>query len=264
MSLKRYIVAANWKLYGTRAQATALVRTVKRSIRQPLRHVGVVIAPPFTALDAVRRLTDGSEFELAAQNVFWEEQGAFTGEVSPAMLLDAGCRRVLVGHSERRRRFGETDRDVHRKLAACAKTELSPILCIGETLGERRARRTRRVLSRQLTTALKGNGKNGKNLLAVAYEPVWAIGTGRKATSEQIHEAHGWIRRVLGRTLGGAAGAELRILYGGSVNAENAAELARIPGVDGVLVGSASLDARSFVSIIRTFETAEGERNSGA
>lgn len=256
--MKHSMVAANWKLNGTHTQAATLTQALKRLMRKRLDHVAIILAPPFTALDTVQRSIKNSRISLAAQNVFWEERGAFTGEVSPGMLVEAGCRHVLVGHSERRRLFGETNLNIHKKLVACMRVSLSPILCIGETLRERRERQTRQVLSRQLVAALNGVAKNAKSLVSVAYEPVWAIGTGKTATAEQINEAHEWIRRILQRRFGSAAAERMHILYGGSVNAGNAGELAQIPEVDGVLVGGASLDPKSFVAIIDAFERAGG------
>jgi len=256
--MKHSMVAANWKLHGTHTEAATLTQALKRLTRKRLDHVEIILAPPFTALDTVQRSIKNNRISLAAQNVFWEEQGAYTGEVSPGMLVGAGCRHVLVGHSERRRLFGETNQDIHKKLTACLRVSLSPILCIGETVRERRERRTRQVLSRQLAAALNGVSKNAKSLITVAYEPVWAIGTGKTATTEQINEAHGWIRGILQRRFGPVASERMHILYGGSVNATNAEELAQIPEVDGALVGGASLNPKGFVAIIDAFERAGG------
>ena len=252
--MKDYTVVANWKLHGTHTQAAALTQALKGLVKRRLDHVNIILAPPFTALDTVQRLIKNRPFGLAAQNVFWEETGAFTGEVSPPMLLEAGCGHVLLGHSERRRLFHETNQDIHRKLQSCIGSALAPILCIGETLRERREHQTRQVLSRQLHAALKGVAKNANRSLAVAYEPVWAIGTGKKASTDQINEAHGWIRRTLDRRFGTGISKQVPLLYGGSVNAANANELAQIPEVDGALVGGASLDPKSFVAIIDAFE----------
>lgn len=258
--MQHYMVVANWKLHGTRTEAAVLTRALKRLTKKRLNHVDVLIAPPFTALDTVQKLIKNGRFGLAAQNVFWEERGAYTGEISPAMLLETGCGHVLLGHSERRRLFHETDKDIQRKVQSCMGAALAPILCIGETLLERRGHRTRQVLSRQLNAALKGVSKNAKSSFTVAYEPVWAIGTGKKAATEQINEAHGWIRRTLDRRFSTGVSKQIHILYGGSVNAANASELAQIPEVDGALVGGASLDPQSFVSIIDAFEE-QGRRS---
>ena len=248
-------VIGNWKMHGTQTQARDLARGVRRLVGSRFGGAEVILAPPFTAIDTVRRTLAGSRLRVAAQNLHWQPLGAFTGEVSADMLRDAGCSHVIVGHSERRRLFGETSRGIGRKLAAALEASLRPILCIGETLEERRRGDTHRTLSSQLSGALKGVPKSVIESLAVAYEPVWAIGTGRHAASAQVADAHGWIRRSLARRFGAASAQEVPILYGGSVNPDNAAELAQIPEVDGVLVGGASLDHRNFAAIVKVFET---------
>lgn len=250
------MVIANWKMHGTREQARALAQGVRRLLGRRRRTAEVVVAPPFTALDTVRRAIAGSPLRLAAQNLHWQPRGAFTGEVAADMLRDAGCAYVIVGHSERRRLFGETSRDAGRKLAAALEASLTPVLCIGETLQERRNGHTRRVLSAQLSGALKGVPKSANGSLVVAYEPVWAIGAGRNAAPGQVSEVHGWVRQALARRFGAAEARETPILYGGSVNPDNARELAAVPEVDGVLVGGASLDARSFAAIVNAFSSA--------
>ena len=254
--MARCTVIANWKMHGTQTQARDLARGVRRLVGNRLRAAEVILAPPFTSLEAVRRALGGSRLRLAAQNLHWQPSGAFTGEVSAAMLRDAGCSHVLVGHSERRRLFGETNRDVGRKLAAAVEGSLKPVLCIGETLEQRRRGDMHRTLSAQLSGALKGVPESAIESLTVAYEPVWAIGTGRHAAPPQVADAHGWIRRALARRFGAASAREIPILYGGSVNPDNAAELARVAEVDGVLVGGASLDHRSFAAIVKVFSTA--------
>ncbi len=253
--MPRCTVIANWKMHGTQTQARDLARAVRRLVGNRFRAAEVVLAPPFTSLEAVRRALAGSRLRLAAQNLYWQPHGAFTGEVSADMLRDAGCSHVIVGHSERRRLFGETNRDVGRKLGAALEASLKPILCVGETLEERRRGDTHRTLSAQLTGALKGVPKSVIESLTVAYEPVWAIGTGRHATPAQVAETHGWIRRALARRFGAASARAIPILYGGSVNPDNAAELARVTEVDGVLVGGASLDHQSFAAIVKAFST---------
>ena len=250
------MVIANWKMHGTREQARALAQGVRRLLGRRGRTAEVVVAPPFTALDTVRRAIAGSPLRLSAQNLHWQPRGAFTGEVAADMLRDAGCSYVIVGHSERRRLFGETGRDVGRKLAAALEASLAPVLCIGETLQERRNGHTRRVLSAQLSGALKGAPKSAIGSLVVAYEPVWAIGAGRNAAPRQVGEAHRWVRQALARRFGAAEAREAPILYGGSVNPDNARELAAVPEVDGVLVGGASLDAQSFAAIVNAFSSA--------
>lgn len=248
-------VIANWKMHGTQTEARDLARAVRRLVGNRFRAAEVVLAPPFTALETVRRTLAGSRLRLAAQNLYWQPHGAFTGEVSAGMLRDAGCSHVIVGHSERRRLFGENNREVGRKLGAVLEASLKPILCVGETLEERRRGDTHRTLSAQLSGALKGLPKSVMESLTVAYEPVWAIGTGRHATPAQVTETHGWIRRALARRFGTAPARAIPILYGGSVNPDNAAELARVAEVDGVLVGGASLDHQSFAAIVKVFST---------
>ncbi len=246
-------VIANWKMHGSQQEARTLARGVRRLLDDRLAAVAVVLAPPLTSLETVRQAIRGSRLGLSAQNLHWQPQGAFTGEVGADMLRDAGCSHVIVGHSERRRLFGETSIEVGRKLAAALDTSLTPVLCIGETLQERRRGHTWPTLSAQLSGALKGVSKSVNGDLIVAYEPVWAIGTGRNANPTQVMEAHRWIRRSLARRFGTAAAQQIPILYGGSVNTGNAPELARIPEVDGVLVGGASLDYRSFAAIADIF-----------
>lgn len=253
--MARCTVIANWKMHGSQTQARALARGVRQLVGNRFRAAEVVLAPPFTSLETVRRALAGSRLCLAAQNLHWQPSGAFTGEVSADMLRDAGCSHVIIGHSERRRLFGETNRDVGRKLAAALEASLKPVLCIGETLEERRRGDTHRTLSAQLSGALKGLPKSVIEFLTVAYEPVWAIGTGRNATPAQVADTHGWIRRALARRFGAASAPEIPLLYGGSVNPDNAAELARVADVDGVLVGGASLDHRSFAAIVKALST---------
>ncbi len=255
--MEKHTVVANWKMHGNQAEATALARGVRRLLGNRFPTVEVVLAPPFTSLETVRRAIKGSRLHLSAQNLHWQPRGAFTGEVGADMLRDAGCSHVIVGHSERRRLFGETNGDVGQKLAAALDASLKPILCIGETLRERRDGRTRRALSAQLSGALKGVSKSVNDGFILAYEPVWAIGTGRNAAPAQVMETHRWIRQALARRFGAAQARRVPILYGGSVNPANASELAAVPEVDGVLVGGASLDHRSFVAIVTAFSGRE-------
>jgi triosephosphate isomerase len=244
------LVVGNWKMYGTVAEASALARAVVNGGRD-LSGVELALAPPFTALATVAAITRDSAVALAAQNAHWEMRGAFTGEVSPEMIRELGCRYVILGHSERRHIFNESDETVAKKVAAAAGIGLEPILCVGETLDEREADKTDEVVSRQLKTALKGLGKDVIKLLSIAYEPVWAIGTGRNATVEQCGGVHQQVRRLLGQLWDARQAQSCRILYGGSVKPENAAELAAVPDVNGFLVGGASLKAESFLSIAR-------------
>jgi triosephosphate isomerase len=246
------LVAGNWKMHCTTSEAAALARAIVEGVRS-IDGVETVIAPPFTALAAVGEALKGSGVKLAAQNVHWEGKGAYTGEVSPAMLLELDCRFVIVGHSERRHLFHESDSTVANRFAGALRAGLRPILCVGETLEERRKRATMRVVGRQLRSALKQWTKGAIGKFDVAYEPVWAIGTGQNATPEQISTVHRSIRNFLRQSFGSRGAAGARILYGGSVKPENIGEIAGISEVNGVLVGGASLQADGFLIIVREF-----------
>src|SRR5947199_5675399 len=244
---RRKFVCGNWKMHKTVAEAVELVRELRQRLNTSVQ---VAVAPPFTALAPVKAALQGSPIQLFGQNCHFEKQGAFTGEVSAAMLASAGCDGVILGHSERRQLFGETDEGVARKLKAALGEGLHPIVCVGETLQEREAGRTWEVVSRQVRAGLGGLDTGAVQKLTIAYEPVWAIGTGRNATAAQAQEVHGQIRGVL-RELGGAPVADaVRIQYGGSVKPDNAAELLGQPDVDGALVGGASLKAEDFARIV--------------
>ena len=247
--MKRPIIAGNWKCHLTSSEAVRLTQSLRTSFNG-LDRVEVVVCPPFTALAAVKNSLAGSSVALGAQDLFWEPQGAFTGEISAPMLLDAGCRYVIIGHSERRRYFAETDEMVHRKLQAALAHRLIPIVCIGETLEERERGQTFDVLKRQLQGALSGCSDQDLNRLVLAYEPVWAIGTGRNATPEQAQEAHRFIREWFSAHGGREVAEGVRLQYGGSVTAANVVRLLSQPDVDGALVGGASLKAESFVLIV--------------
>jgi triosephosphate isomerase len=245
---RRKFICGNWKMHKTAAEAVQLVRELRQKIADAPAQVAV--APPFTALAAVKQALAGSAIQLFAQNCHYEKQGAFTGEVSPAMLKEAGCDGVILGHSERRQYFGETDELVAKKLRAALAEGLHPIVCVGETLQEREAGRTWEVVSRQVRGALGGLDGATLQRITLAYEPVWAIGTGRNATSAQAQEVHGQIRGLL-RELGGQAAANaVRIQCGGSVKPDNAADLLSQADVDGALVGGASLKAADFSAIV--------------
>ncbi len=246
---RRKFVCGNWKMHKTVGEALALVRELRDGLGAG-DAVEVAVAPPFTALHAVAGALAGSPLALAAQDVHWEAQGAFTGEVSAPMLADVGCRHGIVGHSERRQLFGETDEGVRRKVGALLAANVLPIVCVGETLAERDERRTLEVVDRQVRGALAGIPASALAALTVAYEPVWAIGTGKTATAAQAQEVHAAIRKIL-RELGGGAADAIRIQYGGSVKPENAAELMSQPDVDGALVGGASLKAKDFLAIVK-------------
>ncbi len=253
--MRRPLLVANWKMYKTGSEARAYVRELLGLIPDPL--VGeVVLAPPFPALEGVAALLEGSPVGLAAQNLWGTDEGAFTGEVSPAMLRAAGCRYVIVGHSERRHHFGETDALIRQKVAAALRHDLAPILCVGERLEEREARQTFDVVLRQLREGLTDVAS--VDSVVVAYEPVWAIGTGRTATPEQAAEVHAALREAV-RARHGSQAESLRILYGGSVTPENLASLLAEKEVDGALIGGASLRADRFASMVRIMsEAAKG------
>ena len=243
------VLAANWKMHKTIAEAVAFTETFLPLVADA-DHAEIVLAPPFTALAAVAAACHGSNVATAGQDVYWEAQGAFTGEVSVAMLAEAGASHVIVGHSERRQLFGETDETVNRKARAALAGGLAPIVCVGETLDQREADETEAVLDRQVAGSLAGFDAAQVGTVIVAYEPVWAIGTGRTATPDQAQAAHAHIRSRLAGLAGDDAAASCRLLYGGSVKPGNAAELAARPDVDGALVGGASLDPASFARIV--------------
>ena len=247
------LVVGNWKMHGSQSQCVNLARKIAQDLRSEPPRVQVLLAPPFTALAHVKQAIRGSQIGLAAQNCHWRESGAFTGEVSPTMLRDSGCDYVILGHSERRHIFHESDTVVAQKLDAALQSGLRVILCIGETSHDRRNGQTAKVIVRQLRIALKGVGKSAIDKIEVAYEPVWAIGTGHNATPEQITQAHGRMRQFLAVLFGRAKGSRVRILYGGSVNPDNAIELAQTAQVNGLLVGGASLKVETFLPIIRCF-----------
>ncbi len=243
-------VAGNWKMYTTRTAAKELAAAIVKDL-PPDTATRVAVCPPFPWLVAVADVLKGSPVALGAQNCYPEKEGAFTGEVSPQMLLDAGCGYVIVGHSERRHGLGETDEFLNRKAKAALAAGLSVIFCVGELLAEREAGRTEAVLETQLTRGLAGIPAEQTAKLVIAYEPVWAIGTGKVATTEQAQEAHAFIRRKIAGQFGENVAGSLLIQYGGSVKPDNAAGLLHQPDVDGALVGGASLKADSFLAIVK-------------
>ena len=249
-------ITANWKMHKSISEALRFVEDLAPRI-QDLEGVEVILAPPFTALEPLKTAIGGTPLQLAAQNVHPEPEGAFTGEVSVSMLADVGCRYVLVGHSERRKLSGETNEFIGRKVEAVLGGRLRPIFCVGETLEDREVGRTFEVVREQLTTGLAGVDADRAPDVIVAYEPLWAIGTGRTATPEQAQEVHAFIRECLAKALGPAAEA-IRIQYGGSVKPSNIFALMDQPDVDGALVGGASLDPETFYAIIR-FDRPPGE-----
>jgi triosephosphate isomerase len=246
---RRPIIAGNWKMHGTRAEAQALIAALTPLVLDtPGREI--IVAPPFTTLETVGRAITGTPIRLAAQNLHWEPKGAFTGEVSAAMLRDAGCAAVIIGHSERRQSFGETDENVARKIRAALAADLMPIVCVGETLAERDAGETARVIERHVRGAFAGLDAAAIGRAVVAYEPVWAIGTGRTATRAQAEDVHRHIRALASALATPAVADGLRILYGGSVKPDNIDGLMAEPDVDGALVGGASLTAADFARIV--------------
>lgn len=247
---RRPIMAGNWKMHMLVAEAESLVEDLISGL-DGTEEVDVVVAPPFTSLHSVGRLLAGSPVALAAQNLHWESSGAYTGEVSAKMLLDVGCKYVIIGHSERRQYFGETDETVNRRLKAALSEGLDPILCVGEVLGERKSGRTWEVVGSQIRRGLEGISRSDAERLIVAYEPVWAIGTGETATPDQAQEVHAQIRGLIGELYDGAIAEGLRIQYGGSVKPDNVRGLMGNPDVDGALVGGASLKAESFLGIVK-------------
>ncbi|WP_164016774.1 triose-phosphate isomerase [Pyxidicoccus trucidator] len=248
---RRKIVAGNWKMNKTVPEALALVRELRGLVAPLGDTVEVVLAPTFVALQPLHVALEGAPLQLAAQNCHWETSGAFTGEVSAPMLAELGCAYVIVGHSERRQLFGDTDELVNKRARAVRAAGMTPIVCVGETLAEREANQTLEVVERQVRGALAGFEAKDVATFVLAYEPVWAIGTGRNATSAQAQEVHAAIRALLGRLYDGETAGRVRIQYGGSVKPDNAAELLGQPDVDGALVGGASLKAADFAAIVK-------------
>jgi triosephosphate isomerase len=248
--MRRPIIAGNWKMFKTRSETSAFFDALIPLI-QDVEHCEIVVAPSFTALSTAVEETDGTRVEISAQNVHWEEQGAFTGEVSVRMLLDAGCTYTIIGHSERRQYFGETDEWVDKKTRAAVKGGLKAIVCVGEMLSERDAGQALDVVRRQVRSGLGRLTESDLSHIIVAYEPVWAIGTGRTATPEIAAEMHAEIRKTFAETYNAAAADALRILYGGSVKPDNISALMNKEDIDGALVGGASLDPASFAAIIK-------------
>ena len=248
-------IAGNWKMYKTVADAVKYVKEFRGMVKD-VQDVEIVLAPPFPALHAAAEAARNSNVGIAAQDLHWEREGAFTGEVSGPMVREAGAEYVIIGHSERRTLFGETDASVNRKTAAALAAGLTPIVCIGETLDEREREATFDVLDRQIRQGLEGITGEQLGQLVVAYEPVWAIGTGRNATPAQAGEAHAHIRSRIRQWFGGDAADACHVIYGGSVKPDNIRELVAHPDVDGALVGGASLDVRSFFDIVSRSRTA--------
>lgn len=244
------LVVGNWKMHGGIAEARALATAIRDGLKRP-RGVEVAVCPPATSLPAVAEVLAGSAIAWGGQNCHWEDKGAFTGEIAPGMLAELGCRYVLLGHSERRHLFRETDEEINRKVAAALRHQLVPVLCVGETEEERRQGLTFTVVEGQLRAGWAGFGADDIARGVLAYEPVWAIGTGVNATPAQAAEVHGYLRGLVSELASKEIAQSLRILYGGSVKPDNAAELTQEPDIDGSLVGGASLQPQSFITIAK-------------
>ena len=247
--MRRPVIAGNWKMFKTQAEARAFLEALKPLVAAST-HADIVLGAPFTALAAAVQAAAGSPISIAAQNIHWEKDGAFTGEVSARMVVEAGCRYVIIGHSERRQFFGETDETVNKKIKAALAAELIPIVCVGEMLAEREADQTQMVLERQFEGGFAALTGPQFSRIIVAYEPVWAVGTGRTATPEMAAHAHRYLRNLAATRFTPERAVALRILYGGSVKPDNIKGLMAQPEIDGALVGGASLDAQSFASIV--------------
>ncbi len=251
MMARMPLIAGNWKMYKTVPEAVETAGALVRRLADYDESAQVMIAPPFTALAALSPVLGKSPVALGAQNLFWEKEGAFTGEISGPMLVSAGCRFVIIGHSERRQYFGEIDETVRKRVRSALEAGLIPVVCIGETESQRDAGETFSILDKQLSNGLKSMVLSDPEKWVVAYEPVWAIGTGKTATSAQAQEVHAFIREWVAKAVGQTTAEGLRILYGGSVKPGNIAELMAMPDVDGALVGGASLEPETFEKIIR-------------
>ncbi|MGE5174533.1 MAG: triose-phosphate isomerase [Betaproteobacteria bacterium] len=246
---RRPIIAGNWKMNKTMVEARDLATKLAPLVSR-VKDRDIVLAPPFTALSAVAVAINGTNIALSAQNLFWEDKGAFTGEISAEMLLDLGCKYVIIGHSERRQYFGETDETVNKKLRQALHKGLLPIVCVGELLSEREAGKANEVIDRQIAGALKGVTAAEMQKVVIAYEPVWAIGTGKTATPDQANEIHAFIRQKVKSLYSTEVAESLRIQYGGSVTPDNISSLMAKPDIDGALVGGASLKPESFAALV--------------
>ncbi len=250
MSFRKKLIAGNWKMNKTPSDGVALIKEIVAAVNK-MTEVDIVVCPPFTALDSAAQALEGTIVKLGAQNMHHEASGAFTGEISAAMLRELHVTHVILGHSERRTLFGEKDADVNKKTLAALKNQLRPIVCVGETLAEREAAATLKVVQAQVEAALEGVSKDQAPSLVIAYEPVWAIGTGKVATTEQAQEVHAFIRGLLTKLFTEPVAQKVRILYGGSMKPANAPELLAQKDIDGGLIGGASLLARDFVDLVK-------------
>jgi len=251
--MKKPLIAGNWKMNKTVLEAIEFTKTLKNTISD-ITNVEVLICPAFTALYAVNNEIKGSNINLGSQNFFWESKGAFTGEISPIMIKDVGCSYVIIGHSERRQYFTETNEAVNKKIKAAFTVTLKPIVCVGETLKEREDNVTSKVIEKQIREGLSGLTLEQASSVVIAYEPVWAIGTGKTASPDQAQEIHHFIRKIYEQMYSKDISNKLRILYGGSVNSKNVSDLMKKPDIDGGLVGGASLEVESFTKLIRYFK----------
>ncbi len=247
--MKKPIIAGNWKMNNTKAEAEELITALKPLVKDVTR-TDVVVCVPFTCIEKVKKLVKGSKIKVGAQNVAWADKGAFTGEISAAMLKEVGAEYVIIGHSERRQYFGETDKSVNMRLVQALKNELKPIVCVGETLDERNGGKTETVLRAQLEGGLEGISAEDMKNVVIAYEPVWAIGTGVTATAEQANTTIKFIRKTLAKMFTRPVANKVRIQYGGSMNAKNASELMAMSDIDGGLIGGASLKAEDFSKVV--------------
>jgi len=248
--LRQPLIVGNWKMNKTVSQAHAFVHSLKEAVAE-VNNVEIVICPPFTALFSLKQVLKGSNIFLGAQNMYYYEKGAFTGEISPLMLQEVGCRYVILGHSERRAYFGEEDTLINLKVKAVLRTGLTPIICIGEQLAEREAGKTKEVIQKQLVGSLAGLETELYSKVVIAYEPVWAIGTGQNATAFEAQEVSNFIRQLLANNTGASRAEKIRLLYGGSVKPDNMAGFINQPDIDGALVGGASLKIADFSLIIK-------------
>ncbi len=250
METRKPFIAGNWKMFKTCSEAVEAAGTISMLVADVVANVDVMIAPTYTALAPVADKLEDSPLIIGAQNLFWEKEGAYTGEISAEMIVSAGCKCVIIGHSERRQYFNETDETVNKKLKAAISARLIPVMCVGETEAEREAEKTFSVLDKQVKKGLEGLPSEDLKSLIIAYEPVWAIGTGKTATSEQAQEVHKYLRNQLESIFDTAFANSIRILYGGSVKPDNVAELMAMEDIDGALVGGASLDPETFNKIV--------------
>lgn len=250
--MRKPFIAGNWKMYKTPAETGEFFQHLVPLIEKT--KIDVAICPPFIAIETAITMAKGTLIGIGAQNVYWEEEGAYTGEVSPSMLVSIGCQYSIVGHSERRQLFGETNETVHKKVKALLKHRVTPIVCVGETLAEREKGSTNTVCETQIKQGLAGLTAKEAEGLVIAYEPIWAIGTGKTASAQEAGETIGYIRKVLGDLFGKAVADKIRIQYGGSVKPGNIKELMEQPDIDGALVGGASLKAEDFAAIVNYSE----------